>query len=712
MKTPLITGIILAIVAGASLERAAAQPLNLNGYPSMTYTQTFDTLGFSIAETNANGSSGALPNEWSVYTNAHPTYPGSIVSWSAPGLNLNNWTNSFRGGFVNYASYFDYVGGTNWFTNNTPTTVNNDTGVLPGVAAAFPAITNLLTQTNAVNRALGIRQTGAFGDPFGAFVIKIADTVDFHNFSLALDFLNLDGSAQRTTTWTVDWGIADPVYYVPTSFYPIATYVNTAGTFHWFHTNITFPDGTINNVATPAGAPPNLAAVWIRVTTLTPSSSSGNRESFAIDNVGLSWASGSGGCVAVDGSSGAGIEAGGIISQPSSTSVYSNASATFTVSAAGTSPIFYQWYKDGVGLTDGATGNGNSSILGSRSYQILINSVGPADQGHYSCVISNSCGSTVYVTNSASATFAITNPPAVSIAYLRSLVDSHYVPTPPTTAFWQITGIITMLTNLTTGNTASYYIQDGTAGINLFVTGGSSFRPNPGDEVTEVGWLTAFGGNLELEADLTGAVPNNNATLVQILSNNIANYPVAKILSWPDEFAYGAPTNSITETNKKGSICILTNVYFGTNAGKVLGSTNYFCFITNSAGRFGWIEFFGVSTNSLLGKTLPSFAYSVQGPVIATDTSATITNQWNVIAMANWQDIVTSPLTLNIARSGNTSTITWTAVPQTYSYSVLAATDVAGPYTAIASNLKFSTTSGSYQDTDAANHKYYRVTSP
>ncbi|PWU18301.1 MAG: hypothetical protein C5B50_09510 [Verrucomicrobia bacterium] len=699
MKTNRIAGLLLATIAACSLQRATAQPLDLTLYPGMIYTNTFDSLGYSTNETidgTPTGTPGSLAPEWVCYTNAHPTYPGSIVGLNPAGGPLNNWTNSFLGGFCNYASYFDYIGGTNWFTNNTPTTVNAN--VLPAVAAAFPAITNLLTQTNAQNRCLGIRQTGAFGDPFGAFVLKIANTTGFHNFSLALDFMNLDGTAQRQTIWTVDWGVADPVYYVPTSFYPIATYTNVPGTFHWFHTNIAFPDGTINNISLPAGAPPNTAAVWIRIVALTPSTSANNRETFAIDNVGLSWASGAGGCTPVQ-----------ITSQPQPTTVYSNASATFSVGVAATSPIFYQWYKDGNGLSDGATGSG-SSILGSRSYQILINNVGTADAGQYSCQISNDCSGTVYVTNSTAATFTLTNPPAVSIGYLRTLVNPNasYQAT-NSSVFWKVTGIITLLTNTTTGNTASYYIQDDTGGVNLFVTGGSTFRPNLGDEVTQIGFLSSFGGVLELTSDLTGAVPNNNATLVQILSNNIANYPVAKLLDWPTEFRTGV-TNANAEYNKKGSIVIMTNVFFTNTAPITLGTANTFLKVTNSSGTNGFIEFFGLSTNSLKGKVIPAnaFAYSVQGQYIG----STFGTEWNMIGIAKWEDIVFSPLTLNIARSGTTSTITWTAVANTYTYSVQAASSALGPYVPIANALRFTNTAGFYLDVNAADHQYYRVTSP
>ena len=62
----------------------------------------------------------------------------------------------------------------------------------------------------------------------------------------------------------------------------------------------------------------------------------------------------------------------------------------------------------------------------------------------------------------------------------------------PPTIPYQVTGTVTTFTNITTGNTASYYLQDGTAGIDIFVTGGSTFRPAQGDVVTFVGVCPAI----------------------------------------------------------------------------------------------------------------------------------------------------------------------------------------------------------------------------
>jgi hypothetical protein len=310
---------------------------------------------------------------------------------------------------------------------------------------------------------------------------------------------------------------------------------------------------------------------------------------------------------------------------------------------------------------------------------------------------------------------AVSNVASVGLGYLRTLVDTNnnYAPTVPVSDLFQVTGIITTVTNTTSGLTASYYIQDDTGGMNLFVTGGQTFRPQIGDEVTAVGYVNSFQGNLELEADLTG---QNNATSVQVLSNNIASYPVAKTLNWGTEFGPNL-TNNLVELgsggvgSKKGSICILPDVYFGTNAGHVI-TGNYYVYVTNSAGLGGYVYFWGGFDQDLVSNTIPAFAYSVQGPLFANIVTGG-GSFWSGIGVSKWADVVTTPLVVQAAWVTNAPQLTWTAVPQTYSYSVLAATSVTGPYNRIATGLRFLDANGTYTDSIASgSQKFYRVTSP
>jgi Leucine-rich repeat (LRR) protein len=84
-----------------------------------------------------------------------------------------------------------------------------------------------------------------------------------------------------------------------------------------------------------------------------------------------------------------------IITQPVSQTVYQGSTATFSVAAAGTAPLSYQWQKNGV-LIPGATSSNYSKT-----------NVQPEDSGDYTVVVSNVAGSVT----SAAAHLTVTPPP-------------------------------------------------------------------------------------------------------------------------------------------------------------------------------------------------------------------------------------------------------------------------------------------------------------
>jgi hypothetical protein len=575
-----ITGILLTLFAAVSLQQASAQPITLTG---TSYTNAFDTLENDMG----------LPAEWTTYTGATATSAGSIYAWSSTSFTAvgNQWTNT-SGRFANQASTFSYSSGT-----------------------YFLGTENRQIQTNEPNRCVALRQTGSLGDPGGAFVLKIAETANRKDFVLAVDFLNLDLSSPRTTTWTVDYGIGSP----PSSFVPVATWVNTPGTFTTFHTNITFPNGTIDN---------STDNVWIRVVTLSSSAGGGNRETFGMDNFGLTWAPGVA-CTPVS-----------ITANPAPFAGYFNGSASFTVGALGTAPRTYQWLKNGsTALID------DGHFSGTTTPTLSISTLQAGDAGNYSCLVSNFCDNTPYTQTSAGAALTVTVPPAVSIGYLRTLVDSTTWAPTNTSLIYQATGMITTLTNTTTGNTSSYYLQDGTGGINLFCTFGSTFRPAIGDVFTAVGPLGLFNSNLELNLNL-----NNPAHSVTFLSNNIAAYPAPIVVPWDNLSQNG--NNPDLNYNVAGSVVLLTNVYFGAWAGTVTTNGNYNMVVSNSIGQTARVLLPAQLDNDLTNRTIPSLPCSVQGPLIPTATGYQV-------MPTRWTDIVT---TIPSAASVSISSITTTAI--------------------------------------------------
>ena len=234
---------ILSLSAGLLLAALGARAQVALG--TSPYTQNFDNL--------ASG----LPAGFSVYTGATATSLGTAPTAAqlilTPGA-ATAWT-STSGGFKNYASAIG-------LPNSTPTA----------------------TQTTAPNRALGVRQTGSFGDGPNvgpAFVFQIANTTGKTDFALRFKLQSLDSTIAtasatgRTTVWRVDYGLGA----TPTAFTQVGS-TATTGPF--------FSNGTLT--ASFGGALDNLAGpVWIRIVAPIGTTGGGSRPSSAIDDFALSW---------------------------------------------------------------------------------------------------------------------------------------------------------------------------------------------------------------------------------------------------------------------------------------------------------------------------------------------------------------------------------------------------------------------------------------
>lgn len=354
-----------------------------------------------------------------------------------------------------------------------------------------------------------------------------------------------------------------------------------------------------------------------------------------------------------------------ITQQPGNTNVFAHQTVSLKVVASGPPPLSYQWFLNNTAVVDGP------NFGGSASDTLIVSDITSSDgtTGTYRVEVTNPFGTTP----STNFVLTVTNPPAVSIAYLRTLVDTNFIAT-NTTLLWQVTGAVTTFTNLTTGNTASYYIQDATAGINMFVTQGQNFRPQQGDIVTLVGFLQSFQGNLELESDLA----NNPATTYTVLSNNLALLPAPVVI----------PYNDITNNIKlaetlEGSVVMLTNVFFTNSAIVVSTTANTTTLVTNASGQ-SFSLLFSSQDLDVAGQTLPPFAYTVRGILTQNTNSPNVNlNRGYQLTVTKFSDIVTDAppaVTISNSHSGNITSLSWDATPYAYSYSVLASPNVLGPY--------------------------------
>lgn len=228
-----------------------------------------------------------------------------------------------------------------------------------------------------------------------------------------------------------------------------------------------------------------------------------------------------------------------ILSQPQSQTVAEGESATFSVVAAGTPPLSYQWQRN------------QADLPGAVNASLTLNAVTLADAGAYRVIVSNAFG--VAVSDEATLTVTPAGPRSVvtNIAHLRTLVHPvNFTPTDTTTLF-TVEGIVTTWTNLTTAAHGLFYLQDDTAGIAVFHNGAGGVVPPAGARVRVTAPLTHFNGLLELAP----SVSNTNHAVVTLSTNNPLPEPR---LTSPTELAGLSAAN--IEVEWEGRLITFTNV--------------------------------------------------------------------------------------------------------------------------------------------------------
>jgi hypothetical protein len=232
MKTRYIPLALLCIL-GAFASQAQ---ISLNG---SSYSQDFDGIG------------DGLPAGWSVRTGASQTALGEAQSFIT---SISTWSLT-TGNFRNVA------------------------------AAEAPLISSSVNtaQAQSTDRAVGLRQTGSFGDganSLPAFTCQFENTLGFGGFDLSFKLMQCDpGTDGRTVTWIVEYATgAAPNSWLTAPTIP-ALLTTTQGTWDMQNVSVDFGN-SLNNLG---------ASVWIRIRAAEPSSGSGSRPHTAIDDFELSY---------------------------------------------------------------------------------------------------------------------------------------------------------------------------------------------------------------------------------------------------------------------------------------------------------------------------------------------------------------------------------------------------------------------------------------
>jgi hypothetical protein len=405
---------------------------------------------------------------------------------------------------------------------------------------------------------------------------------------------------------------------------------------------------------------------------------------------------------------------------PAATNIAIGSALVLSSAIYGSGPLSCVWTFNGNPLTDGspATANpGDASVVsGSHTPVLTVSGMSTNEIGSFLLTVTSGASGLPFNTTNTTVVTAVHQVGAVSIAYIRSLEDTSTWQITDTTSIFTISNaVVTMFTNVTGGTTASYYIQDATGGLDMFVTGDASFRPNMGDIIAISGTLSSY---------------NNSIELLINSGNPYSFYGVTghtNVLPAPIVFDMALTNNAgLMETNLEGKIVMITNVYFTVASIPFTNSLTSYqnTYVTNNnPGSVPLNVYFPGGTDvDVRGQVITNrFAYTITG-VLAQYKSGAYSAAGYELYVTRFGDVVFTPpppFSVTASTSGNNVVLSWTAVPYTidtrgaYSYTVLAATDVTGPYHPLAS-LAFNTTSGTYTVTNALQgpRQFYRISSP
>ena len=361
----------------------------------------------------------------------------------------------------------------------------------------------------------------------------------------------------------------------------------------------------------------------------------------------------------------------GITGQPINVTNVTGAMASFSVTASGTAPLAYQWFKNSAALADGG------NISGSASNVLTIASLTTNDSGNYSVVVTNSAGSVT----SSNAALTVLVPPAISSPPASQTLNA---------------GLNAIFSVAATGTSPLNYrwMKNG-----LTVTNGSKFTGATSNVLTVLNLATNDGGNYSVAVtNAAGSVTSSNA----VLTVNVPATPPA-ITAQPANVTAQAGSNATFSVTVTGTAPLayqwLKNHSPLANGGNIAGANatvlSVSSLTTNDAGLYT------VVVTNVAGSTTSSNAVLTVN-VPASATAPSITSQPASVTASAGSNVTfsvtvtgTAPLAYQwlknhspLADGGNIAGANATVL----SVSSLTTND-AGLYTVVVTNVAGSTTS-------------------
>lgn len=399
-------------------------------------------------------------------------------------------------------------------------------------------------------------------------------------------------------------------------------------------------------------------------------------------------------------------------------------STGFTNTALGTGPLYYQWY-----FAPTNTPNTFAPLTNQTNAALKLSLVDYTFGGSYFVVVSNTIAN-------GSLAFGPTNSLTETAPLLATLSQLHNLMISMSNQIaGNKSGTVTINSNTVTvggyvttyggfGSTYNeFFIQDDQGyGIQVYLAGfGNTNTPPVGTYVTVSGPVVVYHTELEIEPTSQSAIVINPDAPRRVLAPRLANG------MFNDLSTNGLGTNAFT---LNGSLVTFTNVYiYGSKTGGAIGnggvfSSNYYTILYFTIGQYhypdntNWIESyqFGynygpaatpISTNSFALKPVPTQCYQLTGVYLNYGGTPEI-------LPSRLEDYVInqpSAFRSSIAESKGHPTISW-PVQTGSTYSVYSATNLLGPWTQAAYGLGYYPTNGTFTDTNVAQAKFYRISTP
>ena len=426
------------------------------------------------------------------------------------------------------------------------------------------------------------------------------------------------------------------------------------------------------------------------------------------------------------------VSAPAIVTPPANQTVVAGAGASFTVTATGSTPLFYHWLKNAGPLADGG------NVSGSTTATLTLSAVGSGDAASYSASVSNSLGSVTSSAATLTVNFApaIVTPPAAATV-LTGTNASFTVTASGTaplnyqwlkngTAISGATSATLSLVSVSATDAANYSvivtnivssITSGSAALTVLAP--PAITSQPANATLAQGGTASFSASASGTAPLNfqwlkngSAIPGANSnvlTLSVITTNDAANYSVTVTnVAGSTTSSAGTLTvlvpPAITAQPLAASVVAGTNVAFTVTAGgsapltyqwlkngtAIAGATSATLALANVSATNA-ANYSVTVTNTVGSATSSNASLTVLGPPAITSQPANLTvtqgNPGSFSATASG----TAPLTFQWLKNGsvipgaNSNVLTFSAVT----------TNDAASYSVTVTNIVGSVTSGS-----------------